>query len=45
MRDGRVLRPDEPGLGVRLTDETRQRYPFRPGMEEYSSVPGKLMRS
>lgn len=45
LRDGQVLRPDEPGLGVRLTDETRRRYPFRPGMEEFSSVPGKLMRS
>jgi L-alanine-DL-glutamate epimerase-like enolase superfamily enzyme len=45
MRDGRVLRPDEPGLGVRLTDETRRKYPFRPGAEEFSSVPGKLMRS
>jgi hypothetical protein len=43
--DGRVRRPDQPGLGVRLTDELKQRFPFRPGMEEFSSVPGKLMRS
>ncbi len=43
--DGRVGRPDQPGLGVRLTDEIKNRYPFRPGMEEFSSVPGKLMRS
>lgn len=43
--DGRVRRPDQPGLGVRLTDELKQSFPFRPGMEEFSSVPGKLMRS
>ncbi len=43
--DGRVGRPDQPGLGVRLTDELKERFPFRPGMEEFSSVPGKLMRS
>lgn len=45
LRDGRVLRPDGPGLGVRLTDETKARFPFRPGAEEFSSVPGKVMRS
>ncbi|SDS29804.1 mandelate racemase/muconate lactonizing enzyme family protein [Microlunatus soli] len=43
--DGKVQRPDAPGFGVRLTDELRSRYPFRPGAEEFSSVPGKLMRS
>ena len=43
--DGRVLRPDVPGLGVELTEETRAAYPFRPGAEEFSSVPGKVMRS
>lgn len=45
LRNGRVLRPDAPGLGVRLTDETKQQYPFRPGAEEFASVPGKVMRS
>ncbi len=45
MRDGRVLRPDAPGLGVQLTPATRDAYPFRPGAEEFSSVPGKIMRS
>lgn len=45
MRDGLVLRPDAPGLGVQLTEETRAAYPFRPGAEEFSSVPGKVMRS
>jgi L-alanine-DL-glutamate epimerase-like enolase superfamily enzyme len=45
LEHGALLRPDEPGLGVRLTDATRSAYPFRPGAEEFSSVPGKLMRS
>lgn len=45
VREGKVVRPDEPGLGVRLTDDARKRFPFRPGAEEFSSVPGKLMRS
>ncbi|GAB3763533.1 mandelate racemase/muconate lactonizing enzyme family protein [Microlunatus parietis] len=43
--DGNVHRPDQPGLGVRLTDAVKRRFPFRAGMEEFSSVPGKLMRS
>ncbi len=45
LRGGRVLRPEAPGLGVELTDKTRAAYPFRPGAEEFSSVPGKVMRS
>ena len=45
LSDGRVLRPDAPGLGVQLTEATRAAYPFRPGAEEFSSVPGKVMRS
>ena len=45
LRNGRVVRPDAPGLGVRLTDRLKEQYPFRPGAEEFSSVPGKVMRS
>jgi L-alanine-DL-glutamate epimerase-like enolase superfamily enzyme len=45
LENGRVLRPDAPGLGVELTGATRGAYPFRPGAEEFSSVPGKVMRS
>ena len=45
LNDGRVLRPDAPGLGVELTAATRAAYPFQPGAEEFSSVPGKVMRS
>ncbi|MCW2898298.1 MAG: mandelate racemase/muconate lactonizing enzyme family protein [Streptosporangiaceae bacterium] len=45
LEGGALLRPEEPGLGVRLTDAMRSAYPFRAGAEEFSSVPGKLMRS
>ncbi|SDT44152.1 L-alanine-DL-glutamate epimerase [Jiangella sp. DSM 45060] len=45
IEDGQVLRPDAPGLGVTLSDEVKARFPFRPGMEEFSSVPGKQLRS
>lgn len=43
MEDGFVLPPDEPGLGVRLTDEIKGRFPFEPGSGEFNSVPGKIM--
>lgn len=45
LEGGMVLRPDAPGLGVTLTEQTRSEFPFRAGAEEFSSVPGKLMRS
>lgn len=45
IRDGRVLRPEAPGLGIELTDRVKEAYPFRPGAEEFASVPGKVMRS
>lgn len=44
IRDGYVLPPDRPGLGVVLTDETRRRYPFKPGSGEFNSVPGKILK-
>lgn len=43
--DGHVLPPDTPGLGIELSSHVRETYPFVPGAEEFSSVPGKLMRS
>ena len=43
MKDGYVLPPDRPGLGVILTDEIRRRYPFVPGTGEFNSVPGKKL--
>ncbi len=40
---GDVLPPEKPGLGVVLTDEIKNRYPFVPGSGEFNSVPGKLL--
>lgn len=45
IKDGYVLRPDRPGLGIRLTDEIRRRYPFQPGSGEFNSVPGKVLKN
>ena len=43
MRDGYVLPPARPGLGIELTEETKRRFPFVPGSGEYNSVPGKIL--
>lgn len=43
MRDGYVLPPQKPGLGIVLTDEIKNRYPFIPGTGEFNSVPGKIL--
>jgi L-alanine-DL-glutamate epimerase-like enolase superfamily enzyme len=43
VKDGHVLPPDRPGLGIVLTADTRRRYPFRPGSGEFNSVPGKIL--
>ena len=43
MEDGYVLPPDCPGLGIVLTDEIKNRYPFVPGSGEFNSVPGKVL--
>jgi galactonate dehydratase len=45
MKDGYVLPPQTPGLGLTLTDEIKARYPFRRGTGEFNSVPGKLMNA
>lgn len=44
MKDGYALPPDRPGLGIVLTEDTRRRYPFKPGSGEFNSVPGKILR-
>lgn len=44
MRDGMVLPPEQPGLGITLTDEIKNKYPFVPGSGEFNSVPGKVLR-
>lgn len=38
--DGEILLPEAPGLGVRLTDELKQRFPFVPDSGEWNLVPG-----
>ena len=43
LKDGYILPPDRPGLGIVLTEETRRRYPFQPGSGEFNSVPGKIL--
>lgn len=43
IEDGFVRPPRAPGLGIELTDETKERFPFVPGLEEFSSVPGKTL--
>ncbi|HHW31584.1 MAG TPA: mandelate racemase/muconate lactonizing enzyme family protein [Clostridiaceae bacterium] len=44
MKDGMVLPPEKPGLGITLTDEIKNKYPFIPGSGEFNSVPGKILR-
>jgi L-alanine-DL-glutamate epimerase-like enolase superfamily enzyme len=43
LKDGYILPPDRPGLGIVLTEDTRRRYPFQPGSGEFNSVPGKVL--
>lgn len=43
MEDGYVLAPEQPGLGIELTEATIERYPFVPGTGEFNSVPGKVL--
>lgn len=43
MRNGRILPPTAPGLGIRLTEAIRKKFPFIPGSGEFNSVPGKIL--
>ncbi|MSU48246.1 MAG: mandelate racemase/muconate lactonizing enzyme family protein [Opitutus sp.] len=43
MERGQVLPPHRPGLGLRLTEAIKARYPFVPGSGEFVSVPGKIL--
>jgi L-alanine-DL-glutamate epimerase-like enolase superfamily enzyme len=45
MKDGAVLPPQAPGLGVTLSDTLKEKYPFVPGTGEFVNVPGKVMRT
>lgn len=40
MVDGELVIPDEPGLGIHLTDEIIAKYPYRPGTEQRFKVEG-----
>jgi galactonate dehydratase len=44
MKNGYVLPPEMPGLGIVLTDKIKARYPFVEGSGEFNSVPGKLLQ-
>ena len=43
FRDGRVYPPQAPGLGMVLSDDVKNRFPFVPGSGEFNSVPGKRL--
>jgi galactonate dehydratase len=43
LRDGYLLPPEKPGLGIELTEATIQKFPFIPGSGEFNSVPGKVL--
>ncbi|MEM7118686.1 MAG: mandelate racemase/muconate lactonizing enzyme family protein [Chloroflexota bacterium] len=43
MRDGKALPPEQPGLGIQLTEATKERFPFVSGSGEFNSVPGKIL--
>ena len=44
MKDGKVLPPaDKPGLGITLTEKTKEAFPFVPGSGEFTDVPGKKL--
>ncbi len=43
MRDGFLLAPELPGLGIEVTPELIAAYPFVRGSGEFNSVPGKVM--
>jgi hypothetical protein len=45
MKDGFVLPPDKAGLGIKLTDETKNRFLFVPGSGEFNSVSGKVLNT
>jgi L-alanine-DL-glutamate epimerase-like enolase superfamily enzyme len=43
IKNGFVLPPEKPGLGITLTDNTIRRFPFVRGTGEFNSVPGKIL--
>jgi L-alanine-DL-glutamate epimerase-like enolase superfamily enzyme len=43
LKNGYILPPETPGLGINLTKETIKRFPFIKGTGEFNSVPGKIL--
>lgn len=43
IKDGYILAPEKPGLGIELTEQTIRKFPFIPGSGEFNSVPGKIL--
>lgn len=43
LRNGYLLPPEKPGLGIELTEATIERFPFVRGTGEFNSVPGKIL--
>jgi L-alanine-DL-glutamate epimerase-like enolase superfamily enzyme len=43
MKGGFIWPPERSGLGIVLTDEIKNKYPFVPGSGEFNSVPGKVL--
>jgi len=43
MEGGYVLPPEKPGLGIELTEKTKEKFPFVPGSGEFNDVPGKIL--
>ena len=44
MKDGMAQVPQAPGLGITLSEEVKNKYPFIPGSGEFNDVPGKKLR-
>lgn len=44
MKDGYVLPPEKPGLGISLSEDTIRRFPFERGTGEFNSVSGKILK-
>ena len=43
FRDGMVYPSQKPGLGIELTAEVKNHFPFVPGSGEFNDVPGKVL--
>jgi L-alanine-DL-glutamate epimerase-like enolase superfamily enzyme len=43
IKDGKVLPPTKPGLGITLTPATIAQFPFIPGSGEFTDCPGKSL--